>query len=114
MKKILFLSLLFGAVMSINVNAQQDPAAVLEQMKAAQRPKLVEKTGITAAQADKVIELNFEMRMTAATALKGLNDAERSAKIAELKAAKEKKIAEVLTPAQVKAVNDYYESLARN
>ena len=119
MKKFLFLSLIFSAIFSTAVNAQgsaptntpPDPAVMLQQMKEKQAPGLVEKAGLTTAQANKLIELNFEMRMTA-SALP--NDENRSAKIAELKAAKEKKISEFLTPEQVKAANAYYEEMGKN
>jgi Spy/CpxP family protein refolding chaperone len=123
MKKILFLSLILSAVISITTYAQtgsgpaatsqpakenDQAAAMLQQMKDKIRPQMVEKTGLTEAQADKVIELNFEMRQ-AAGALKDLPEDERKAKIAELKAAKEKKMSELLTAEQIKAVKTFYE-----
>ena len=124
MKKFLFLTLIFSAVMSTAIYAQPpqtaqpaqqapDPAAMLQQMKDKIRPQMVEKTGLTDAQADKVIELNFEMRM-AASALKDLSEADRTAKIAELKAAKEKKFTEFLTADQIKAVKTFYEDMGKN
>ena len=121
MKKFLFLTLIFSAVMSTAMHAQPpqqaqqapDPAAMLQQMKDKIKPQMVEKTGLTDAQADKVIELNFEMRM-AAGALKDLSEADRTAKIAELKAAKEKKFTEFLTADQIKAVKTFYEEMGKN
>ena len=121
MKKFLFLTLIFSAVMSTAIYAQPaqpaqkapDPAAMLQQMKDKIKPQMVEKTGLTDAQADKVIELNFEMRM-AASALKDLSEADRTAKIAELKAAKEKKFTEFLTADQIKAVKMFYEDMGKN
>ena len=121
MKKFLFLTLIFCAVISTATNAQPqtqpqaqapDPATMLQQMKEKIRPEMVAKTGLTEAQADKVIELNFEMRMAAA-ALKDLPEAERTAKIQELKAAKEKKFTEFLTPEQIKAVKEFYENMGK-
>ena len=133
MKKFLFLSLIFGAVVSTNIHAQSgtaqsgpqastpqtggaqtayDPAVMLQQMKKIV-PQMVEKTGLTEAQANKVIELNFEMRQ-AAGALKDLSDADRMAKIAELKAAKEKKMSELLTVEQIAAVKTFYEDMGKN
>lgn len=126
MKKILFLMLIFSALIASSANAQlaadktsnrqpaNDPALILQQMKEQQAPLLVEKTGLTVAQAEKVIELNFEMRQQAATALKGLNDADRSQKLAELKAEKEKKFAEFLTAEQIATVKAYYENMGKN
>jgi Spy/CpxP family protein refolding chaperone len=114
MKKFLFLTLILGAIATTNVQAQPaDPAAALEQAKQKQKPGLIEKAGLTDAQAEKLIELNFEMRM-AASALRGLSEADRSAKIEELKAAKEKKIAALLTPEQIASVNTYYQEMAKN
>jgi Spy/CpxP family protein refolding chaperone len=112
MKKFLFLSLIFTAVITTTTNAQAgDPPSMLQQMKDRTVPKMVEKTGLTTALAEKVIELNYEMRM-AAGALP--NDADRSKKIADLKAAKEKKMSELLTPEQLKAVATFYEDMAKN
>ena len=122
MKKLFMLTFVFSAIISTAVFAQSgpqaqntpDPAVMLQQMKEKQRPGLVEKVGLTAEQADKVIELNYEMRMKAAAELKDLNAEDRSKKIAELKAAKEKKISEILTPEQIKAMTAYYEEMGKN
>jgi len=76
---------------------------------------LVEKAGLTTTQAERVIEINFEIRFQAAAALQGLNDADRAAKLAELKAAKEKKYSEIpLTAEQIKAVYAAYEEMGKN
>ena len=116
MKKLLLLSLISCAIITTTTNAQSGPsssnqpgkqqpapqfipeqqAAMLKEAKEKQAPMLVEKAGLTQAQAEKLIEINFEIRYQAGTALTGLNDAERSAKLAEFKALKEKKYNEVL------------------
>jgi hypothetical protein len=116
MKKFLFLSLILGAIVSINVNAQAgDPPSVLEQMKEKQSPQLVEKVGLTKAQADKVIEINYEMRVALGAALKDLNEADRAAKIAEHKAARDKKYSEIpLTEEQIAALKSYYENMGKD
>jgi hypothetical protein len=127
MKKFLFLSFILSAILTTSVKAQTqagpqaqgaadpavDPAAILQQMKEKQVPGLVEKVGLTTEQANKVIELNYEMRM-AMSNFSNLSEAERSAKFAELKAAKEKKISEVLTPDQMKALTAYYADMGKN
>ena len=124
MKKFLFLTLILGAIISTTTHAQTgpstthaqagpDPAAMLQQMKEKQKPGLIEKVGLTEAQADKLIEINFETRM-ASSGLRDLNEADRTKRIAELKATKEKKISEFLTAEQIKAVNAYYEEMGRN
>lgn len=127
MKKFLLLSLILGGVITTTTYAQtgsgptaaaqpvkeSDPAVILQQMKDKVKPQMVEKTGLTEAQADRVIELNFEMRM-AASGLRDLSEAERSQKIAELKATKEKKMSELLTADQIKAVKTFYEEMGKN
>ena len=135
MKKLLFLSLISGALISTTASAQgpvsskqpaaQQPAApqftaeqkatMLKEAKEKQIPMLVEKAGLTDAQAERVIEINFETRFGAATALQGLNEADRTAKLAEIKAAKEKKYSEILlTPEQIKAVYAAYEDWGKS
>jgi Spy/CpxP family protein refolding chaperone len=128
MKKYLFLTLAFSAVIATATNAQTAsvpspnsataaaPAAALpslQQMQERLTPQMVEKTGLTEAQANKVIELNYEMRM-AAGALKDLSEADRSKKIAELKATKEKKMNDLLTAEQQKAVAAFYADMGKN
>jgi Spy/CpxP family protein refolding chaperone len=130
MKKILFLTLVFGALFSATSNAQvggdqsaklqkqnqkanHGPAPTLQEMKDRIKPQMVAKTGLTEAQVEKVIELNYEMRV-AASGLTGLSEADRSAKIAELKAAKEKKMSELLTPEQLLAVKNFYQEMGKN
>ena len=116
MKKFLFLTLVFGAIMSTNTHAQMantpagDQAVMLQQIQDKMRPQMVEKTGLTEAQANKVIELNFQLRMSMAQ-YRDLNEADRSAKLAELRAARDKKYTEIpLTAEQIKAVQAFYES----
>ena len=130
MKKLLFLSLIFGALISTSTNAQgpevkpqpaiqhptaEQQATMLKEAKEKQIPMLVEKAGLTNAQAEKLIEINFEIRFGAAAALQGLNDADRTAKLAEMKATKEKKYSEIpLTPEQIKAVYAAYEDWGKS
>jgi len=115
MKKFLFLILITSAMISTSVYAQPagDPQTILQQMKEQQKPGLIEKAGLTEVQADKLIEINFETRQ-AASGLRDLSEADRAIKIAELKAAKEKKIAEFLTPEQIQAVKAFYEEMGKN
>ena len=129
MRKLLFLSLIFSAVISTSVHAQPsapaqaaqpaqppvDQAAMLKQMKEKFKMPMVEKTGLTEAQADRVIEINLEIRMQAANELQGLNEADRSKKLAELKAEKEKRYSAIpLTAEQIKSVYAFYESMGKN
>jgi hypothetical protein len=122
MKKLLFLSLILGGLIS-TTQAQgpatkQQPGMSVEQQildaKAKQAPPMAEKTGLTLKQAETVIEINYAIRQQAATALRDLSDADRSAKIAELKALKEKRYSEIpLSPEQIKAVYAFYEDMGK-
>ncbi len=122
MKKLLFLTLIFIAQISTTIHAQSgpqaqgqgnpDPAVMLQQMKEKQVPGLVSKAGLTEAQANKVVEINLELRMAMMTDVRELNEADRTKRIAEFKAAKEKKYSEIpLTAEQIKAVNAYYDGM---
>jgi hypothetical protein len=131
MKKFLFLGLIFSAIFSTTTNAQTgstasaqagatsaqaggNMAAMLQQVKEKVRPQMVEKTGLTEAQADKVIEINFEIRQ-AAVGLRDLSEADRTQKLADLKASKEKKYSEIpLTAEQIKAVYAFYEGMGKS
>jgi Spy/CpxP family protein refolding chaperone len=116
MKKFLFITFILVAFLSINTYAQPSatPPNVLQQMKEQQKPGLMEKAGLTEAQAEKIIEINYETRMKAGRELEGLNEADRTKKLAEIKAEKEKKYSEVLTAEQIKAVKTYYEEMGKN
>ncbi len=128
MKKILFLGFILSAVISTSALAQPaqpqsaqpaaqppvDKAAMLQKMKEQFKAPMVEKTGLTEAQVDKVIEINLEIRLQAATELQGLNEADRSKRITELKAEKEKRYAAIpLTDEQIKSVYAFYEGMAK-
>lgn len=114
MKKFFFLTLIFGALISTTSYAQAgDPPSMLQQMKEKQKPELVEKVGLTDAQAEKVIEIHYEMRM-ASVGFKDLSEAERKTKIAELMAMKDKKFSEFLTPEQINTMNTYYAEKRKN
>lgn len=129
MKKFLFLTLICSALIATThaqttsgpaTTPQQgqhvketDPTVILQQTKDKVAPLMVKKTGLTTAQANKVIEILFEMRQ-AAGGLRDLNEADRSAKLAELKADKDKKFSELLTAEQIIAVKKFYEEMGKN
>ncbi|MBV9989106.1 MAG: hypothetical protein JO301_15615 [Chitinophagaceae bacterium] len=118
MKKFLLLTVVFCAVLSTTTYAQSsggsNQVSMLQQLKEKLKPQMVEKTGLTEAQVDRVIEINFEMRQAAA-GLRDLSEADRSKKIADLKAAKEKKFSEIpLTAEQIKAIYAFYEDMGKN
>ena len=115
MKKFLFLTLILGAIISTNSYAQAgDPPTPLQQIKDKIRPQMVEKTGLTEAQADRIIEINYEFRESM-RAHANLDETERAKKVAELKAARDKKYTEIpLTAEQIAAVKAFYESMGKN
>ena len=126
MKKILFLSLIFGTIISTSANAQPsqparsgqptvDQAAMLKQAKEQQVPAMVAKTGLTEAQANKIVEINIATRMEAASSLVGLSENDRAKKLAELKAEKEKRYSEIpLTTEQIKSVYAFYDDMGKS
>lgn len=123
MKKLLLLSLIFSAIISSTVSAQSGPqarvspdqATILQAMKEQQKPGLVEKAGLTDVQADRVIEINLELRQTMMSDFRNLNEADRTKRLAEFKAAKEKKYSDIpLNADQIKAVYAFYEDRGKN
>src|SRR5687768_14895660 len=115
MRKFLFLTLVFSAITSTTIHAQAgDPPSQLQQIKDRVKPQMIEKTGLTEAQADRVIEINYEMRQSM-VGFRDLNEADRATKVAELKAARDKKYSEIpLTAEQIAAVKSFYENMGRN
>ena len=111
---------LFTMVYSTKVVAQQngdrDPAAMMQRMKERIKPSLIEKTKLTDAQADKVIEINFsnqrkrrDIRMD-----QTLTDEERTKKNAELLEAQNASLKAIpLTDDQVKDVNTFFEEMRK-
>jgi hypothetical protein len=121
MKKLFFLLVLFTTVYTTKVVAQQnggdrDPAAMMQRMKDRIKPSLVEKTKLTDAQADKVIEINFsnqrkrrDIRMD-----QSLSDEEKTKKNAELQETQNKELKAIpLTDDQVKDVNTFFEEMRK-
>jgi Spy/CpxP family protein refolding chaperone len=117
MKKVLAL-LSFALVCSLTTMAQgggggMDPAQMLEMMKQRVKPQLIEKTKLTDAQADKVLEIQVaaqgQMR-----GMRDLSEDQRAAKMKEVNDEKEKKFKAIpLTDDQIKAVNDFYEEMRK-
>lgn len=118
MKKIISLAV-FALALSIgSVQAQgmgqMDPAQMLEMMKQRVKPQLMEKTKLTDAQADKVLEIQLwsqgEMR-----GMRDMSEEDRASKMKTVNEEKTKKFKAIpLTDDQIKAVNDFYEEMRRN
>jgi Spy/CpxP family protein refolding chaperone len=91
-----------------------DPAAMMARMKERLKPQLIEKVKLTDAQADKVVEINFDSNRQRRE-LRELPEGDRAKKLEELNADRNKKLAAIpLTAEQVKGVNDFFEEMRRN
>ena len=116
MKKLILVFALFLAVFSIKAQAQggADPAAAAQRFKDRVKPQLVEKTKLTDAQADKVIDINFNAR-SQMRGLRDLSDDDRKKKMAEIQEGINKEYKGIpLTDDQIKAVNDFFTEMRKN
>lgn len=111
MKKILLVLFLFAAGTAASY-AQQgggDPAVMMQRMKERLKPQLVEKVKLSEAEADKVVEINFEARQQ----LRGrreLGEEDRKKKMDEVNADLARKYKAIpLTDEQVKGVQAFFE-----
>jgi Spy/CpxP family protein refolding chaperone len=93
---------------------QMDPAKMLEMMKQRVKPQLIEKTKLTDAQADKVLEIQIASQ-TAMRGMRDLSEDERMSKMKEIREGNNKKFKEIpLTDEQIKSVNDFYDEMRKN
>ncbi len=117
MKKLLFLVALFTTVFITSASAQGqqggDPAARMAAYKERVKPQLVEKTKLTDAQAEKVLDIQFASRQQM-RGLRDLSQEERTKKLAEIDADLNKQYKAIpLTDDQVKAVNGFFEEMRK-
>ena len=117
MKKFLFLTLIFGSLLSTNLFAQAadgQTKSLLEMMTERHKAPMVAKTGLTEAQVDAVLAINAEIKEAGAI-VNTLPAADRPGKFAALKEAKDKMYREIpLTDEQVKSVYAYFEEVGKN
>ena len=93
---------------------QMDPAKMLEMMKQRVKPQLIEKTKLTDAQADEVLEIQIASQ-TAMRGMRDLSEDERMSKMKEIREGNNKKFKEIpLTDEQIKSVNDFYDEMRKN
>ena len=121
MKKVLFF-VAFILMASFNMimaqppsgGQQMDQSRMLEMMKQRVKPQLIEKTKLTDAQADKVLEIQMGSQ-GAMRGMRDLSDEERMAKMKSIREENNKKFKEIpLTDDQIKAVNDFYDEMRKN
>jgi Spy/CpxP family protein refolding chaperone len=120
MKKLIVLVALFTTVYATNANAQQgqgggDPAAMMQRMKERIKPLIIEKVKLTDEQADKVIEINMDVRKQMRDMRnENLSDDDRKAKVEALNVDRDKKYKAIpLTDEQVKGVNDFFDEMRK-
>jgi len=121
MKKIIALLTIVGCIATTSVMAQgggggqqMDPAQMLEMMKQRIKPQLIEKTKLSDAEADKVLEIQL-WAQSQGRGLRDLSEDERAAKQKETADERKKKMKAIpLTDDQIKAVDDFYEEMRRN
>ncbi|MGE5521897.1 MAG: hypothetical protein ACM3VS_18385 [Candidatus Dadabacteria bacterium] len=113
MKKVLVLVAFLTTVCITNSFAQGgpgggDPAAMAARYKERVKPQLIEKTKLTDAQAEKVLDIQLASRQQM-RGLRDLTPEEREKKLAEFQAEQEKQYKAIpLTDEQVKAVTDFF------
>lgn len=93
---------------------QMDPAQMLEMMKQRMKPALIEKTKLTDAQADKVLEIQL-WAQGESRGMREMGEEDRAKKMKEVNDERVKKYKAIpLTDDQIKAVNDFYEEMRKN
>lgn len=115
MKKLFILVALFTtALFSANAqggngNGNFDPVAMKARYVERTKPALIEKTKLTEAQADKVIDINWEAR-SKMRGMRDLSEDDRKKKMDEVQADINKQYKDIpLTEDQIKSVNDFFE-----
>lgn len=118
MKKVLALLAIILVASFNTIMAQPpgggDPAQMLEMMKQRVKPQLIEKTKITDAQADKVLEIQIASQGSM-RGMRDLSEDARATKMKEIREENNKKFKTIpLTDDQIKAVNDFYDEMRKN
>lgn len=118
MKKFLALVTVFTTLLLSRANAQGgngnfDPVAMKARYTERVKPLLIEKTKLTDAQADKVIDINFEAR-SKMRGMRDLSEDERKKKMDDIQTDINKQYKDIpLTDDQIKTVNDFFEEMRK-
>jgi hypothetical protein len=115
MKKLLLVFAVVAALYTTSAAAQGggDPVARAQQMKERMKPMLVEKVKLTDDQANKVLDINMEVRQKMRE-FRDLSPEDRKTKAAELDIDRDKKYKAIpLTDDQVKAVNEFFDEMRK-
>ncbi|MFN2439029.1 MAG: hypothetical protein ABR503_07505 [Chitinophagaceae bacterium] len=117
MKKFLFIVAFMTALGVMSASAQQgggDTTGMFARMKERIKPQLIEKTKLTDALADKVIEINYASRQQL-RGLRNLSEEDRKKKMDEVKTENNKKYKAIpLTEDQVESVEEFFEEQRKN
>lgn len=112
MKKLLVLVAVFTTVLLSNANAQGgnfDTAAMRARYLERTKPALIEKTKLTEAQADRVLDINWQSR-SKMRGMRDMSEDERNKRRADMQVEINKQYKDIpLTDDQIKAVNDFFE-----
>lgn len=112
MKKLFVLVALVTFAYFSKADAQQgggDPAAMAQRYKDRVKPQLIEKTKLTDAQAEKVLDINISMRQQM-RGLRDLSDDDRKKKMDEIRADIDKQYKTIpLTDDQIKSVDSFFD-----
>jgi phage I-like protein len=113
---------LFVATMALLFSLQAqppgggDPEAMKARMKERVKPLLIQQVGVSDAEADKILEINFDFQMKTRELRmdQALSDDDRKKKMKELNDNRDKKVKEIpLSDEKVKAVNTFYEEMRK-
>jgi phage I-like protein len=113
---------LFVATMALLFSLQAqppgggDPEAMKARMKERVKPLLIQQVGVSDAEADKILEINFDFQMKTRELRmdQALSEDDRNKKMKELSDNRDKKVKEIpLSDEKVKAVNTFYEEMRK-
>jgi phage I-like protein len=93
-----------------------DPEAMKARMKERVKPLLIQQVGVSDAEADKILEINFDFQMKTRELRmdQALSEDDRKKKMKELNDNRDKKVKEIpLSDEKVKAVNTFYEEMRK-
>ena len=115
---ILLLVALFTTISITKVSAQggqqQDPAVMAQRYKDRVKPQLIEKTKLTDALAEKVLDIQLASRQQM-RGLRDLSEDDRKKKVEEIDAELKKQFKAIpLNDDQLKAVNEFFEEMRKN
>lgn len=119
MKKFLLFAAFVAALFTASAQGGPggDPATMRQRMKERVKPQLIEKTGLSDAEAEKVLDINFEaQRMRRELRMdNSVSEEDRTKKATAIDEEMKKKYKDIpLTDEQMKSVNAFFEEMNKN